>query len=85
MSEFLTFNAMRPYNHREPGVLGAVLLNDNIKCEMICDHTHLHPAVIQLIYRAKGADRINIISDSEYGAGIDATEINIDGEVDNWE
>ena len=76
-----TFNAMRALNHREPGVLGTALTNDSVCCEMICDHTHLHPAVIQLIYRAKGADRINIISDSEYGAGIDATEINIDGEV----
>ncbi|MBQ4552698.1 MAG: N-acetylglucosamine-6-phosphate deacetylase [Clostridia bacterium] len=76
-----TFNAMRALNHREPGILGAVLTNPAITCEVICDHTHLHPAIIQLIYKAKGADRINIISDSEYGAGMTASQIVVDGEV----
>ncbi len=73
-----TFNAMRPYNHREPGVLGAVLLNNNIKCEMICDHVHLHPATLQLIYKLKGADKINIISDSVMAAGLDVKEFVLD-------
>lgn len=76
-----TFNAMRALNHREPGVLGAALTDPHVTCEMICDHTHLHPAIIQLIYQLKGADKINIISDSEYGAGITASEITVDGEV----
>ena len=76
-----TFNAMRALSHRELGVLGAALTDPRVCCEMICDHTHLHPGAIQLIYRAKGADRINIISDSEHGAGIDATEVVVDGEV----
>ena len=76
-----TFNAMRALNHREPGVLGAALTDHSVTCEMICDHTHLHPAIIQLIYQLKGADKINIISDSEYGAGITASEITVDGEV----
>lgn len=76
-----TFNAMRALSHREPGVLGAVLTDSRVYCEMICDHTHLHPGAIHLIYRAKGAERINIISDSEHGAGIDATEIVVDGEI----
>ena len=74
-----TFNAMRPYNHREPGVLGAVLLNDNIKCEMICDHVHLHPATLQIIYKLKGSDKINIISDSVMAAGLDVKEFVLDG------
>lgn len=74
-----TFNAMRPYNHREPGVLGAVLLNDKVKCEMICDHVHLHPATLQIIYKLKGADKINIISDSGHAAGLDLKEFTVDG------
>ncbi len=74
-----TFNAMRPYNHREPGVLGAALTNDNIKCEMICDHVHLHPATLQLIYKLKGADKINIVSDSGHAAGLDLKEFTVDG------
>lgn len=76
-----TFNAMRALSHREPGVLGASLTDPRVCCEMICDHTHLHPGTIRLIYAAKGADRINIISDSEHGAGYDGTEIVVDGET----
>jgi len=76
-----TFNAMRALSHREPGVLGAALTDPRVKCEMICDHTHLHPAILQLIYRIKGADKVNIVSDSEHGAGIEADHILVDGEV----
>lgn len=76
-----TFNAMRALSHREPGILGAVLTDPRVTCEMICDHTHLHPAILQLIYRAKGADRVNIVSDSEHGAGIEADHIVVDGEM----
>jgi len=76
-----TFNAMRALSHREPGVLGAALTDARVTCEMICDHTHLHPAILQLIYQIKGADKINIISDSEHGAGIHASEIIVDGET----
>jgi len=76
-----TFNAMRSYNHRDPGILGAVLTDPSICCEMICDHIHLHPATIQVIYGLKGADHINIISDSEYGTGIDTREFVINGQV----
>ena len=76
-----TFNAMRAYSHREPGILGAVLTNPKVQCEMICDHTHLHPATIKMIYSLKGADNINIISDSEHGAGMKEKEILVDGEI----
>lgn len=76
-----TFNAMRALSHREPSVLGAALTDPRVRCEMICDHVHLHPGTIKLIYAAKSADRINIISDSEHGAGYPGTEIVVDGEV----
>lgn len=75
-----TFNAMRALSHREPGVLGAALTDARVTCEMICDHTHLHPAILKLIYQIKGADKINIISDSEHGAGLTASEVIVDGE-----
>lgn len=74
-----TFNAMRPYNHREPGVLGAVLLSDEVTCEMICDYVHLHPATCQMIYRLKGADKIRMVSDSGSAAGMDITEFEVGG------
>ena len=74
-----TFNAMRPYSHREPGILGAALLSEKVKCEMICDYVHLHPATVQLIYRLKGVDKVNMISDSVNLAGSDQTELDFDG------
>lgn len=74
-----TFNAMRPYNHREPGVLGAVLLSPEVTCEMICDYVHLHPATVEMIYRMKGADHIRIISDSEQAAGANISEFEVSG------
>ncbi len=58
-----TFNAMRPINHREPGVLGAALTDERVNCEMICDFAHLHPATIKLIIAQKGIKGITVISD----------------------
>lgn len=74
-----TFNAMRPINHREPGILGAVFENDDVKCEVICDYIHLHPAIIKMIYKIKGADKINMISDSGIAAGLDISEFEVNG------
>ncbi len=74
-----TFNAMRPFNHREPGVLGAVLLDPRVTCEMIGDFVHLHPRTVELIYRLKGAERINLVSDSGHAAGMTIAEFEVDG------
>lgn len=76
-----TFNAARPLHHREPGVLGAALTCDAVTCEMICDYVHLHPGTADLIYRAKGADRVTVISDSGTAAGLDIAEFKVDGIV----
>ena len=65
-----TFNAMRPLNHRESGILGAVLMDERVQCEMIADFVHLSPEICQMIYRLKGADRITLISDSCALAGL---------------
>jgi len=74
-----TFNAMRALNHREPGILGAALTDDSIKCELICDYVHLHPATVKLVYRLKGADNIQMVSDSGHAAGLNVTEFVVDG------
>ena len=65
-----TFNAMRPLYHRETGILGAVLTDDRVCCEMICDFVHLDEAAIRIVYRLKGAENITIISDSGYMTGL---------------
>ena len=75
-----TFNAMRKLHHREPGVLGAVLTDPRIKCEVICDHVHLHPTTIKLIYKLKGADAMIAVSDSVNVAGTDVTEFYAEGQ-----
>lgn len=66
-----TFNASVGLHHRNPGVLGATLTDESVSCEMICDYVHLHPAIINLIYKVKGREKISIISDSVFAAGIE--------------
>ncbi len=65
-----TFNAMRPLKHREPNTIGAALEDDRVFCESITDGVHLHPAIIRLLYRMVGPDRMMLISDSLCAAGM---------------
>jgi N-acetylglucosamine-6-phosphate deacetylase len=58
------FNAMRGVHHREPGIAGFGLLNQDIYVEIIADPFHLHDGVIELIFRIKNTDKIIIISDT---------------------
>jgi N-acetylglucosamine-6-phosphate deacetylase len=62
------FNAMRPLHQREPGITGAVLDDDGLFAEVICDGIHVHPAMIRLWLRMKGIDRAILVTD-----GISAT------------
>lgn len=64
-----TFNAMRPFRHRDVGVLGVVLTDDRVTCEMICDLVHLSKETIDIIIRCKGVDKICAISDSGVMSG----------------
>lgn len=64
------FNAMRQFDHREPGVLGAVLTDEKIYCELICDLVHLHPATIKLVLKTKGVFKSLLISDSMAATGL---------------
>lgn len=75
-----TFNAMQGYHHREPGVLGAVLTEPTVSCEMICDMVHLAPATVKLITIAKGFDKVILISDSVGVTGMPNGEYEIDGQ-----
>lgn len=65
-----TFNAMRPLHHREPGTVGAAMLMDQLRCEVIADGVHVHPQMVRLLYQVKGADRIILITDAVRGAGL---------------
>ncbi len=58
------FNAMRGIHHREPGIAGFGLLNKDIYIELIADPFHLHPKVIELVFKVKNPEKIIIVSDS---------------------
>jgi N-acetylglucosamine-6-phosphate deacetylase len=64
------FNRMRPMTHRDPGLTGAVLANDEIAAELICDGVHVHPAAMRVAIAAKGAHRVMAITDGTAGSGL---------------
>jgi len=65
-----TFNAMRPLDHREPGILGTVLTTDSLYAELICDGIHVHPSLVPLWWRAKGSQRAILITDAMSATGM---------------
>jgi N-acetylglucosamine-6-phosphate deacetylase len=65
-----TFNAMRPLDHRQPGLLGAVLTDAKITGDIIADGIHLDPTVVQLFLRAKGTRAAVLITDAISAAGM---------------
>jgi N-acetylglucosamine-6-phosphate deacetylase len=58
------FNAMPPLGHREPGPVAALLEDERVTVELINDGTHLHPAALELAFRAAGAARVAFITDA---------------------
>lgn len=63
------YNAMPPFAHREPGLVGALLSSD-IPCGLIVDGIHVHPAAVKTAYRAKGARGITLVTDSMAAMGM---------------
>ncbi len=63
------YNAMSGFSHRAPGVVGAVLDDERVLAEIICDGLHIHPAVLRTTFRALG-DRVMAISDSMRANGM---------------
>lgn len=64
------YNAMRGLHHREPGLLGAVMASDAVYAELILDCIHVHPTAAKLLLRAKGEDRVILISDCMRAGGM---------------
>lgn len=64
-----TFNAMTPFHHREPGLIGAAL-TENMYVQVIADGLHLHKSVVLALYRMFGSDRMVLISDCIRATGI---------------
>lgn len=64
------FNGMRGLHHREPGVVGAALLADEVFVEVIPDGHHFHPDLLKLILRQKGIERTLVITDGIRAKGM---------------
>jgi len=65
-----TFNAMRPLDHRSPGIIGEVLSNDRISADMIVDGIHVAPEVVKIFLEAKGSERAVLITDAISATGM---------------
>ena len=67
-----TGNAMRQIDRRDIGALGAVLMDPDVVCEVICDFVHLSPRMLQMMFKIKGnMDKFIMISDSDTLAGVE--------------
>lgn len=65
-----TFNGMRGFNHREPGMVGAALGLHGVCAEAICDGRHVDPAAACILVRARGADGVALVTDCMQAGGM---------------
>jgi len=82
------YNAMRPFSHRDPGVIGAILTDTNVTAEVIADGVHVAGPAIQVLIGCKGYDTVLLVSDGIAATGMpDGTyrlgnfEVNVKGGV----
>lgn len=64
------YNAMPPFTHRAPGIVGAALDSPHCMAELICDGVHIHPSTVRAAFRMFGDDRLILISDSMRATGM---------------
>jgi N-acetylglucosamine-6-phosphate deacetylase len=65
-----TFNAMRPLEHRDPGIIGEVLTDDRLSAEIIADGIHVDPVVVRVFLRTKGTDAAVLVTDATAATGM---------------
>lgn len=74
------YNAMPPFTHRNPGVIGAAAENEETRVELICDGIHIHPCVVKSTFKLFGAERMVLISDSMMATGMEDGEYALGGQ-----
>ncbi|MGN0393657.1 MAG: N-acetylglucosamine-6-phosphate deacetylase [Bariatricus sp.] len=74
------YNAMPPFTHRAPGVVGAAFDSPNCRVELICDGVHIHPSVVRATFQLFGDDRMILISDSMRAAGMEDGQYTLGGQ-----
>ncbi|MGE7944594.1 N-acetylglucosamine-6-phosphate deacetylase [Lysinibacillus xylanilyticus] len=75
------YNQMSPLHHRNPGVVGAVFLEDKVKVEIIADFVHNHPQAVNLAYRIKSAKGIILITDAMRAKGLQYGDYDLGGQT----
>ena len=65
-----TFNGMRPIHHRRPGILAAASEHPEVNFQIIPDGVHVHPAMLRLLVRLAGSERVLVISDAMRATGL---------------
>lgn len=65
------YNAMSPFSHREPGVIGAAVDDVKTEVELICDGVHVHPSMVRSTFKLFGDSRVILVSDSMQAAGME--------------
>jgi len=65
-----TFNAMRPLDHRDPGIVGTVLTDSRVSADLIADGIHVDPAIVDLFLKAKGPEAAVLITDATAATGM---------------
>lgn len=73
------FNGMRPIHHRDPGLVVAAFEEKHVSVQAIVDHVHLHPAIVRLMYREKGAHGMVLITDALQAMGMGDGEYTFGG------
>ena len=76
-----TFNGMKGFTHRDPGVVGAVLDSDEITAEVIFDKIHVHPEAVRVLIKTKGVEKVVCITDSMSATGLPCGRYKL-GELD---
>ena len=74
------FNAMPPFSHRAPGVIGAAFDSENVAVELIADGVHIHPSVVRAVFTLFGG-RVILISDSMMATGLEDGEYSLGGQA----
>lgn len=65
------YNAMPPFAHRDPGVIGAACDSEDCMVELICDGFHIHPCVVRTTFKMFGDERVVLVSDSMMATGME--------------
>lgn len=75
------YNAMPPLHHREPGLVGAALIEPAVRCGLIVDGIHCHPLMVNLAYRCKGPTGITLVTDAMAAMGMPPGQYSIGGQT----